>query len=207
MATQKIKSPKGELRWVTITGEGKENLSCKLQYVASVIVDEKENADFIQMIKDFWEENRPAKFNLEPKSLGMYPLYTKGDDSEKVEVPGKLYLQFKTGTKYQDDSPKVIDIYNAKGKKVSLGDQSIGNGSIGIISGSMGIYENRKGNAILSAGVTLYLDAIQLTKFVPYERDAGFEAQDDEDGWTGEEDFEGVTETTTSDAPKASPRL
>lgn len=208
MANVKIKSPKGELRWVTITGEGKENLSGKMQYVASVVIDESvpEHKAFIDQVNEFWEDNKPAKYNLAPKSTGIYPLKEKDADGNAVEVPGKFYVQFKTGTTFQDGAEKVIATYNAKGKKVSLGSQTIGNGSVGIIAGSMGIYENKKGNAILNAGVTLYLDAIQITKFVPYEHDAGFTAQDDdEDGWTGEDDsFEGVTEES---APKAAPRL
>ena len=209
MATVKIKSPKGELRWVTITGEGKENLSGKKQFVASIVLDASVPAhkEFMDSIDAYWEENKPAKYSLAPKSLGYTALTEKDKDGNKTEIPGMFYATFKTGVTFPDESAKVIDIYNAKGKKTSIGNQTIGNGSVGIIAGSMGIYENKKGNAILNAGVTLYLDAIQLTKFVPYEHDAGFAAEDDENGWTGDDDsFEGVAEAAPTQA-KTAPRL
>lgn len=198
MATVKIQSPKMELCWVTISGKGKANMSGTLQYVASGILDASIPAHqaFIDEVNAYWEDNKPAKFNKAPKSTGIYPYTEKDKDGNKVEVPGKFVVAFKTGIAYPDGTAKIIDVYNAKAKKVSLGTQTIGNGSVGFISGAMGVYENRNPTtkAILDAGVTLYLDAIQLTKFVPYSADAGFNAVEDEDGWTGEEEFEGVTE-------------
>ena len=35
---EKFKTPKGTLEWVIISGEGKENLSGKLQYTANLVL-------------------------------------------------------------------------------------------------------------------------------------------------------------------------
>lgn len=216
---QKIVTPKGELEWVVITGEGKPNMSGKLQYTANLVLDPKnieEHQKVLDEIQEFWDKNKPSSFKGKPKSLGFYlhdPILDENgepvvdDEDKKVYNPdGRVYLAFKTGTSYKDGKQKVIKTFNAKAKRVELGETKIGNGSIGQISGAMGIYVNKeptKGK-ILDAGVTLYLDAIKITKLVEYQGSDGFEADEelDDDAFTGEDDtFEG-TETTS-----AGPRL
>lgn len=210
-ALTKVVTPKGELAWITITGEGKENMSGKLQYVASVILDPKKEADkaFIDSIDDFWDDNKPAWMGKrKAKSLGYYlcdPL--RGDDGEplrdeedkvKYDPNGRVMVSFKTGTTFPDGSAKVVKTYNSKAKEVSLGKIRIGNGSIGYISGAMDIYEvtdsKKKGT---DAGITFYLNAIQINKLVEFSSDDGFkpsEDDDEEDSFTGDEGFEGVGE-------------
>jgi hypothetical protein len=212
---EKFKSPKGLLEWVTITGEGKENMSGKMQYVANVVVEADDPV--VQKIKDYWEANKPAGFKKDAKSLGIYPHMVPTDQKDEegktiYEEDGKLYLAFKTGTTFPDGKHKKVQVYNAKAKKVELPEGTmIGNGTIGIIAGAMGIYVSKtpKG-AITAAGVTLYLDAIQITKLVEYSADAGFAAED-EDGWSGDEgwDGEGVTDEASAEesSSAAKPRL
>ena len=97
-------------------------------------------------------------------------------------------------------------MYNAKGKLVEVGDLKIGNGSVGVISGAMDIYTNKtKAGQIVDAGVTLYLDAIQIIKLNEYTQDPGFEAVDDEDAWGGDE-WTGEEESAAPEAA-ATPRL
>ena len=220
---QKVVTPKGELEWVTITGEGKENLSGKLQYVANLVLDPaniEEHQEFLDSIEEYWSKNKPKNFKKAPKSMGWYlhdPVLDDDgepvvdDDGKKTYIAvkdgGKVYLAFKTGTTYNDGKDKVIKTYNAKAKRVDLGEVGIGNGSIGQISGAMGIYTNTtpKG-AILDAGVTLYLDGIKIIKLVKYEGpDSGFEAEEeiDEDAFTGVDDeFEGVDDNEGGAAPR-----
>ena len=196
----KFKSPKGTLEWVTIDGDGKENLSGKLQYVANVVVEA--DSPVIAQIEKFWEENKPAGFKKKAKSTGIYPHTTDSGEKDEDGKPiykedGKVYLAFKTGTTFPDGSTKKVQIYNAKARKVELPEGTkIGNGSIGIISGAMGIYQNKtpKG-ALVDAGVTLYLDAIQILKLEEFTTDAGFDADDTEDGWSGDEGWTGEDET------------
>ena len=214
----KTVTPKGELAWVTHQGEGKENMSGKMQYVASLILDpinNKEHKDYIVAIDSFWEANKPEG-RKKAKSLGYKlsdPLLDdKGekqyDDDDKLiyDPKGRVTVTFKTGTTWPDGKTKVVKIYNSKNKIVSLGDASIGNGSIGHLSGAIGIYINKnKQGKIMDAGATLYLDAIQLKKFVEYTGgDAGFAASEDED----EDAFVGVDEDAGFDGEDApTPRL
>lgn len=220
----KTRTPKGELAWVNISGEGKANMNGSMQYVASLVIDPKNNADhqaYIDQINAFWDENKP-KFMGEkrkPKSLGYSFSDPKRDeqgdvirdDEDKVvyDPEGKVSLSFKTSVSFPDGSTKVVRVFNAKAKEVALGNKKVGNGSIGYISGAMDIYTVKDGKGKeIDAGVTLYLDAIQLTKFVEYSADAGFEAdEEDADGWTGDDDWTGEETAAEPAAPKAGPRL
>lgn len=212
----KIVTPKGELRWVTITGEGKENMSGKLQYVASLVVPPAVGAEFKAKVLAFWEENKPAGRKV-PKSTGVYfadPLLGPDgepvkDDADKTvyDPEGNVSIAFHTGTTFPDGSTKKVKTFNSKAKEVSLGDIRIGNGSIGYISGSMGIYENKDSKGkILDAGVTLYLDSIQIVKLIEYAQDSGFAADDSDEAWTGDEHWTG-SETEETTKASAGPRL
>ena len=210
---QKFMSPKGTLEWVTITGEGKENLSGKMQYVASLVLSADDAAKVEAELDKYWAANRPKKVKT-PKSTGLYPQMRKtgetDEDGDPIKEPtGNFILAFKTGTTWPDGSPILVKTYNAKGKEVALGATKIGNGSIGKVAGSYDIYTTKsKAGQIVDAGITFYLNAIQISKLEVYSEDAGFAA--DEDGeWEGEDDsFEGVNSTEEeSDEPKAQPRL
>ena len=196
-AIEKIKSTKGLLEWVTISGEGKENLSGKMKYQANVVIDPQNNeadAALIAKIDRFWEENKPKGFKRKAKSMGYYyhdavkdadgePTYDE-DGNKVFDKEGRVHLTFSTDTTFPSGDTKVVKVYNAKANVISLGDKSIGNGSEGYIAGAMGIYKAEKGGKIIDAGVTLYLNGIQLTKFVEFTgADDGFEA--DEDGFMG----------------------
>ncbi len=212
MTTQKITTPKATLEWVTIDGEGKENLSGKMQYVANAVVPV--DSPIVQKIKDFWEANKPKGFKKDAKSLGIYPHSIPTDEKDEdgktiyAEDPDNVTLAFKTGVTFASGDTKVINIYNAKGRKVALPEGTkIGNGTIGCIAGAMGIYQNTsKAKVVIDAGVTLYLNDIQIIKLVEFTQDAGFDSFDDEEeGWDGEAEFSGEEETTSESGAK--PRL
>lgn len=213
MAAKPIKTGRVELEWVNIRGAGKENLSGKMQYVANGVIEASD--ELIAEIEAFWKEHKPAGFKKAPKSLGIYDHTVRSDETDEEGKPvytpdGKKYLAFKTGVAYADGKPKVVRVYNAKGKLVEVGDLKVGNGSIGVISGAMDIYTNKtKQNQIVDAGVTLYLDAIQIIKLNEYTQDPGFEAVDDEDAWGGDEwtGAEEVAESATETETKGTPRL
>lgn len=188
---EKIVTPIGELKWIFITGQGKKDLNGNDRYVASVAFP-KGSAELKQVeeqIKAFWEANKP-KGKARPKSTGV-----KEEFDKEGNPTGNFLVNFWTGIEFPDGSSKVIKTYNAKGAEVALGNRKIGNGSRGAISGAMDIYQNGP-----NCGVTLYLNAIQLTKFVEFSDDAGFSAVEDEDAWTGEDLNEDGFEP--ADAPK-----
>ena len=208
---QKVTTPKGEFQWVTISGEGKENLSGKMQYLVSIAFD-PEDADWAKLMADvdaFWEANRPKKVKT-PKSTGFYDEMVKTDetdeDGERIKKPtGRKILAFKTGTAWPDGSPNIVKTYNSKAKEVQLGDTKIGNGTIGEVSGAYDIYANKtKQGQVVDAGITFYLNAVKISKLLEYADEAGFDSDsDDDEGWTGDEGWEGDTVET----PSAGPRL
>jgi len=179
-ATQKIVTPVGELAWVFITGQGKKDLNDKDRFCASVKypADSAALKSVQAVLKEFWDNNKP-KGKARPKSTGI-----KEELDKQGDPTGFFLVNFWTGTTFPDGSPKVVKTYSSKGTEVALGGKKIGNGSRGAISGVAAIYQNGP-----NCGVTLYLNAIQLTKFVEFTDDAGFGAveDDDEDGWTGDD--------------------
>lgn len=200
-ALQKIVSPKGEFAWVTISGDGVENLSGAMQYKVDLILDPNnvaEHKDFIDGIDKFWDANKPAGFKKKPKSLGKYfcdPMLDKDgnqledDEGKKMYDPdGRVAISFKTSTTWPDGKTKKIKTRNARGSEVNLGESLIGNGTIGYVAGAMDMYTVNQKGKILDAGVTFYLDELKITKFVEYTGGSSFdETTDDEDGWTGED--------------------
>jgi len=201
---ERIVTPVGDLKWVFITGQGKKDLNDNDRYVASVAFpsDSPELESITESINNYWNENKPKGKN-KFKSNGIKEEFDKDGNAT-----GYHLVNFWTGITFPDGSPKVIKTMNARGAEVALGIKKIGNGSRGAISGAMAIYQNGP-----NVGVTLYLNAIQLTKFVEFSSDAGFEVQEDEDGWTGEDLNEGgfpaQTEDTASsgDAPTGKPKV
>lgn len=212
-ASQRVSTPKGELQWVTIDGDGKENdFNGKMQYLASIVLDAAD--PFIKKINTFWEENKPEKYKKDPKSLGYsthrVPTGEKDEDGKNIyeDDETKVSVRFTTSTTYPDGKPKVIEIRNARDNVVKLpSGVQIGNGTIGRIGGTMKVYTNAtKSGSITDAGVSFFLDRIQILKLEEYQQDSGFEAEDD--GWTGDDNsFEGDPVESTTDSSDAKPRL
>lgn len=206
-----------ELRWVFIDQPGKKgpNENSAYRLVASLYATKEDAQPLVDMVEEYWADNKP-KGAKKFKSLGFKPEFKlkeggNPENEDDYEPTGMVAFNFWTGTHWpakdgKEPDERKIDIYNAKGKKVSLGGKKIGNGSLGAISGACGIYDNGPG----SQGVTLYLNAIQLTKFVEFTQDAGFAVQeDDEDGWTGEDDdeFAGTVKSAEESTAEARPTL
>lgn len=190
-----IESPKGSLEWVVISGEGKENLSGRMQYKADLVLDEPEAKVLRAQIDAFWAENKPKGFSKAPKSTGYYEHKAPkldadgkpvlGEDGKKIMVAtGKTLFSFHTDTTWpKDGSQKVVKVFNSKGNPVVLGDTKIGNGSIGRILGAVGMYEVKapgKSTAIIDAGTTLYLNAVKLLKLEEYTGGPAFSNNDED---------------------------
>ena len=203
---EKFISPIGELNWVFIDGDGKEDLNGNPRYSVAVHYhkdsDEFKKAE--KAITKFWNENKPK--GAKQKSNGIKTVnkkvegqYDDNGDSLYEETDYRS-LSFWTGISYPNGNPKVIKTFNARGSEVSLGDKKIGNGSTGAVSGAMAIYDQ----SAAARGVTLYLNAIQIKKFVAFSADSGFDdVGDDEDAFTGvTTEFESAD---VDDSPK--PRL
>lgn len=184
-----INSPIGELEWVTIDGEGKEDLQGNKKFTVSVVMERADAEDFIAQADAFWNENKPAGAK-KPKTTGYYEHKVKNVEKSKeageivYDLTGKIVLQFKTNTAFPNGNAKVVKVFNSKGAEISLMGKRIGNGSRGRVGGAMGIYNVNKA----SQGVTLYLNSVQLTKFVEYTGNSFDDISETE----GEDTFDGV---------------
>lgn len=196
MAKERIATPVGDLKYVYITGKGRENFDGDgYEYQASVVLPKKDGKKLYGKICEFFEEHKPAGFKGdEPMNKILRPI-----DGDKENV----MFSFKTNTTFEDDDGNVIKckvkLKNAKGQERELPDGvGVGDGSRGAISGTMVVYGNSK-----KAGVSLFLNTVQITKFVEYVDDDGLDTYDDDDGF---DDFKGTSNcdfpTETEDVPK-----
>lgn len=172
MAT-KIKTPLGELKYIFITGEGRNQAMPgeeeRMQFVASLELtrDSKEHKTLIAEINKEWEAYKVKaglKPATQPKTNGIKPVMDKETGAET----DKVLVTFKTDTKWKDGKPQVVKVFDHKGADITTAvhnaQWTIGNGSTGVIHGSA------SGNNVGGAHkVTLYLTAVQLAKLVKYE--------------------------------------
>jgi len=168
-----IKTLKGTLMYVTITGEGRNGSMPgqpeNMQYMASVVF-EKDSAGhkhLLQQIKEVWEEYSKANgIKGAHKSNGIKPVMQETDEldeygaKKKVET-NQVIATFKTGVKWQDGNAKIVDVFQPSGKKcteaIHSADWKIGNGTEGILHGVA------SGNNVGGTHkISLYLSAVQL---------------------------------------------
>lgn len=200
--TQAVTSPIGDLEWIFITGKGKKDPKGNDRFVASLVLPSDSDAckSFKNDLEEFWDTYKPAKAK-NAKSLGYREL-----EDEDGNPTGRTSFNFWTGISFPDGQDKVVKVFNAKGAEVSLGSKKIGNGSRGRIKGAMAIYD-----VDANRGVTLYLNGIQLTKFIPFEGGVNFDAVEDEEA--GDDTFEGIDDDGMNAIPEtetnqeARPRL
>ncbi len=184
MANVKLtfKTPLLPLSWVSITGDGKlkmnrdgSNGPSDYNYTATVIYpDEASMKADKQTFDTFWRENKPkgcTKQNYDMFKPEMAPDLDKDgneqfdeDDALIKKATGRWTLAAKTLTAWpKDGKPNIVKVLRGNGNPLNLGDKEIGNDSIGIIHGAIGI------NAYAgNEGLAFYLNAIQLKKFVEY---------------------------------------
>ena len=206
MTNRVIDSPVGDLEWVHISGEGKPDLQGIPKYQVDVVITAEQAESFKDLVNAYWEENKP-KGAKKAKSLGLYHHMVKDEEASKeagenvYKDTGKTVIRFKTGTTFQSGDPKVVKVFNSKGNEVSLQGKKVGNGSRGRVNGVMAIYNINPA----TSGVTFYLNAIQLSKFVEYIGGANFDTIDEKDG--GFEGVEGELSAIEEETDTKRPRL
>lgn len=173
MSKVKITTPKGELKWASVTGAGKKDLQGRDIFSVDIEMHADVAKDLMDQIDALWESDKP-KGAKDPKSKG----YRISDDAQTVK------FTFKTAAKYPSGDPKEVAIYDAKANRTQVTDK-IGNGSIGRVSGMASIYDA----GVAARGVTLYLDSLQLIKLVRYEESASFDVEDGDDVFTSDATF------------------
>jgi len=176
-----FKTPLAEIRWVNITGQGKlkfdpegkldKDATSSYQYTATAVLTKEQAEPVIAKLKAFWKDNKPAgatKMQYDTIKPEMKDVLDKDgnpqEDDEGApiqEATGLYLLGAKTITHWPDGKPNKIKVLRGNGQPLNLGEKEIGDGSIGVIHGTMGI-NTYKGNE----GINFYLTAVQLKKFV-----------------------------------------
>ncbi len=177
-----FKTPLLPLEWVNISGQGKLKMNkdddgtpSNYNYTATVIYPDEASMKKDKAIFDkFWRENKPSgctKQNYDMFKPEKAPTLDDAgkeqhdeDDAIIKHETGRYTLAAKTITHWpKDGKPNVVKVKRANGEPLVLGDRTIGEGSIGVIHGSIGI------NAYTgNEGLAFYLQAVQLKKFVEY---------------------------------------
>ena len=225
----KVKTRVGDLSFVLIDGEGIDTASTgqdpNMKYIAILECDEggEIHKHFEAQVEAEWErykntfgvKGRPAKNKHGVPMTGIAPKMVQDDTEidpetgEGVWKPtGKVNITFKTNTTWPDGKGVVVKVYDGKSnditEKLRAANQSIGKGSRGIIHGTA--QGNNAGDA---HKVTLYLSAVQLAKFVPYDG-TDVETEDIE----GAEELDiassvpaAIPESENEGAPEATPEV
>ncbi len=216
MAQAKLnfKTPLLPLEWISITGQGKLKMNKDASsedpkdysYTATVVYPDEESMKKDKAIFDkFWRENKPqglTKQNYTMFKEEMVPTLDAAGKEQKDEddaiikhASGRWTLAAKTLTQWPDGKPNRVKTLRANGNPLDLGDKQIGNGSIGVLHGSIGI------NAFAgNEGLAFYLNAVQLKKFVEYSGADDVESDDlgDDEGLDGIE----IDAADVSDKPE-----
>lgn len=173
MSKIKVTTPKGELKWASVTGAGKKDLQGRDIFSVDIEMPLERAQPLVDEINGLWESDKP-KGAKDPKSTG----FRIADDGQTVK------FTFKTSAVYPSGDPKEVAIYDAKAQRTKVTDK-IGNGSVGRVSGMASIYDA----GVAARGVTLYLDSLQLIKLVRYEEAASFEVEEGDDVFTSDATF------------------
>lgn len=175
MAKSKVnfKTIPGELRWVFLQPGGidasmNKDGSKMVKQATIVFKDGSEELKQLQTkLDEIWEQFK-AENNIKQKAYKSNGIRVIKDKDTK-EPTGESALIFKTGASIAKPNGTFVDtvvpIYDSKGLDITakMEGKIIGNGSIGIIHGSAALYEFGG-----TYGITLYLKAIQLLKFVEF---------------------------------------
>lgn len=169
-----IKTPVADLKYCFINGKGKAKLdgsgnpsTTDFEYTASIMFPEgSETHKAIEtMLDNVWANAKDAQGikQAKPKSNGLKQV----KDKETDEPTGDMLFSFKTNATWSDGKAQIIEILNGKGEKITsaMAEQEIGigDGSRGVIHGSVGVYLFGG-----KYGLTPYLKAVQLAKLVKF---------------------------------------
>ena len=201
LPTKAFKVGPSELSWVYVNGDGSLNDmgdAPKYEYKATAILPKDKAQPFIDELNEFWKDYNGGKV-VKAKSLGY-----KEEEDEAGNKTGMITFTFKTNTAFKQkdgsEKPTVVRIFRGNGAEITdafhAAQKKVGNGSEGVIHGTMAIYDR---NAA-ARGVTLYLSAVQFTKFVEYSGSVDVTPVTEEDDGLGGEGLD-VAPVQAEDTP------
>lgn len=177
------------LSWIFINGDGALNTMGdvpKHEYKATAILPKDQAQPYIDELDAFWLEYNHGK-KSKAKSLGY-----KIEEDDAGNPTGMVTFTFKTNAAFKQkdgsEKPAVVRVFRGNGSEITQSfhsaEKKAANDSEGIIHGTMAIYDR---NAA-ARGITLYLSAVQFTKFVEYTGGVDVEAATEEDdGLSGDD--------------------
>ena len=168
-AKEAFTSPKGYFGTAHIERPNKKG---KLK--AIIVVPKDEAKEAMAHIDKFWTDNRPKGSKARPAHRG----YMEGTDKETGELTGEILFIFKTNPEFPSGDKKIVKVFTAKKpiKEVKLNGVQIGRDSLGRAIGTLAIYEYDG-----DYGVSLFLDAISISKLVKYTGGVDIDAIDEDD--------------------------
>ena len=183
LPTKSFKVGPAPLSWVFINGDGSLNDmgdKPKYEYKATAILPKDKAQPYIDQLEAFWLDYNGGK-KVKAKSLGY-----KFVENEEGEETGDVTFTFKTNTHFKQkdgtEKPTVVKVFRGNGADITTAfhnaEKKAGNGSEGVLHGTMAIYDR---NAA-ARGITLYLSAVQFTKFQAYQGSVEVETYDTDDG-------------------------
>lgn len=195
--SKKLAIPVGELFWVNISGDGKDvsedgdGSKMKKQAVLHLKTASKECKDLIAQLTAEWEaykaEDSRIKAATKPKSLG-YKVVKDRDTDEETDTTA---FAFSTNSFFKDGKPSNVPLYDAQGAVYDIGDDEVGNGSVGTLYGDCGRYAFKG-----SFGISLYLKAVQIIPSKLKLRAGADVSATDISSYGDESDTEGPTPIT-----------
>ena len=190
----KFKSPRGTALYPCLnrseTYKGKETGKYTLKLILT--------GDALEQVKTQVDEFLLETYGPKKAKTAKTPFkLTKPKDGEEAQT----YIKFSTNVKTKDGDVRTVPMFDAKGSPVKR-KVNLGSGSVVKVNGTMASFDDEP-------GVAFYLDAVQVIKLVEYQSSGGFEAEDDEDGFSGDEfdaedEAEGDDVDETDEAPAKS---
>jgi len=172
-----FKTPLAPLRYLTTAGQGKmkydptnkldKNDPASYEYTATAILTKAQKDVIEPILKNFWNENKPAGITKQKYTLLKEEMETtneKDEDGDAIKkATGFWLLQAKTNAVWPSGDKNTIKIMRGNGSPLNLGEKRIGDESVGVLHGEIAI--NAFGG---NEGLLFYLNGVQLRKFVEY---------------------------------------
>jgi len=190
---QNIVTPKGELSWVTIAGQGKENFDGDgFEYTATITLSEDEADKLEDEIEDYYQKSGGRAESVPNKIF-------------REDADGNPTITFKTQVVFENGKQSKVKTVDGHNKEFELPEEvGIGNGSIGKLSGTLSYFTRKS-----SDGVSFFLNSIKILKLEKYVAETGFEYDEDEDGGFSADDLESGYNgdgEDVDDEPEAKPK-
>jgi hypothetical protein len=181
----------------------------KPRFTCGVILDESDPATqklvatlqglLDAAVADYKAANPVAKGKKAPNLMPILPV-RPAKDKEGNEIEGKIKIVAKTAATKKDGGPRVVPLFDAKGKPVKFR-PNVSGGSTVKMNFTASPYDKPERTGI-EIGIALYLEAVQIIDLVEFgggnAESFGFSA---EDGYEAEE---GGSFNADGDSPAAS---